>query len=661
MCGILGFVGQSDFNISEFSNANDLLAHRGPDDSGIWISENKQTFLGHRRLSILDLTSKGSQPMKSKTGRFVTAFNGEIYNHLDIRKDLEKTYALPKNYWHGTSDTETLLSSIELQGFENSLEVLLGMFSFAVWDNLENTLSLARDRVGEKPLYFSFLDKNLYFSSELKALKSLSKNKLQISSNSLGLFFKYNYIPAPYSIYKDTFKLEAGSFLSLKASQIKEFSLSPSYEDLQSKKIIKNYWQIENVIDNAKQNMFSTPEEALHETEKGLSRAIDSQLISDVPLGAFLSGGIDSSLVTALMQKNSMNKVKTFTIGFEEKRFDESIFAKKIASILGTDHTEHIISMDDALKIIPKLPKIYDEPFADSSQIPTTLVSEITRKRVTVALSGDGGDEFFGGYNRHFRVPQLSTYFNKIPRSFLLPLSKLIELINRKAPFLLNILARIVLRTPTAQLGDKIERLSQRLEHATSEIDLYRSFVIEWREVSDLVIDYMDTQSFLDQPEKWPSFSSFEEKMMYLDSKTYLPDDIMVKVDRASMSTSLETRAPFLDKNVIDLSFKIPLSLKIKNGSGKLILKEILSKYVDPKTFLRPKQGFGIPVSDWLKGHLKKNFEEVASKSIIQQQGFLNNEIIQKKWEQHQDGTHDWSHSLWSVYMFQLWMIENLN
>lgn len=661
MCGILGFVGQSNFNISDFSNANDLLAHRGPDDSGVWVNENKEVFLGHRRLSILDLTSKGSQPMKSKTGRFITSFNGEIYNHLDIRKDLEKTYDLPRNYWNGTSDTETLLSSIELQGFENTLEALSGMFSFAVWDTIENILFLARDRVGEKPLYFSFLDKNFYFSSELKAIKSLSKNNLQISSDSLGLFFKYNYIPAPFSIYKDTFKLEAGSFLSIRATQIKEFSLSPSYEDLKSRNVIKNYWQIENAISNAKQNMFSSKEEALFETEKGLSKAIDSQLISDVPLGAFLSGGIDSSLVTSLMQKNSMNKVKTFTIGFEEKRFDESVFAKKIATILGTDHTEHIISMDDALKIIPKLSTIYDEPFADSSQIPTTLVSDITRKRVTVALSGDGGDEFFGGYNRHFRVPQLYRYFNKIPKSLLLPVSRLIELVNRKAPFLLRIFVHILLRTPTAQLGDKIERLSQRLEYATSEIDLYRSFVIEWRDVSDLVINYKDTQSFLDQPDRWPSFGNFEEKMMYLDSKTYLPDDIMVKVDRASMSRSLETRAPFLDKNVIELSFRTPLNLKIRNGSGKIILKEILSKYVDPENFLRPKQGFGIPVSDWLKGRLKKNFEEVASKSIIEQQGFLNNKTIQKKWKQHQQGTHDWSHSLWSVYIFQLWMIENIN
>ena len=414
MCGILGFVGQSDFNISEFSDANDLLAHRGPDDSGIWTNKNKQIFLGHRRLSILDLSSKGSQPMESKTGRFIISFNGEIYNHLDIRRELEKKYSLSPNYWDGTSDTETLLSSIELQGLEKTLEELLGMFSFAVWDDIKNTLFLARDRVGEKPLYFSVLDKKLYFSSELKALKYLSKGKLQISPDSLGLFFKYNYIPAPYSIYKNTFKLEAGSFLSISAAQVEEFSLSPSYEDLQSRKIVKNYWEIENVINHAKQNIFSSPEEAIYETEKGLSKAIKSQLISDVPLGTFLSGGIDSSLVTSLMQKNSMNKVKTFTIGFEEKRFDESIFAKKIASILGTDHTEHIISMDDALKIIPKLPTIYDEPFADSSQIPTTLVSSITKKRVTVALSGDGGDEFFGGYNRHFRVPQLYQYFNKV-------------------------------------------------------------------------------------------------------------------------------------------------------------------------------------------------------------------------------------------------------
>ena len=361
------------------------------------------------------------------------------------------------------------------------------------------------------------------------------------------------------------------------------------------------------------------------------------------------------------MQSNSSNKVKTFTIGFEEKEFDESIYAKKIASVLGTDHTEHIISMSEALKIIPDLPNIYDEPFADSSQIPTTLVSTITRKDVTVALSGDGGDEFFGGYNRHFRVPKIHRYFSKVPRKYLKPLGQTIKKFNKRAPFLSNFFVSIILRTPTIQVGDKIEKLVHRLDRANSLIDLYRSFVTEWNHTSELVLNSQEKHSFLDLEDQWPSLSSFEEKMMYLDAKTYLPDDIMVKVDKASMSQSLETRAPFLDKNVIELSSRTPLSYKIHGGSGKLILKDILSKYVDPKYFLRPKQGFGVPLAQWLRGPLRETFDDITSQSLIKDQGFLNYELVRKKWKEHLSGTHNWSHSLWSVLMFQLWLDRHSN
>jgi len=661
MCGILGCVGEIDFDLESFSMANNLMSHRGPDDSGVWKNENNEVIFGHRRLSILELSSKGSQPMQSRSNRFVISYNGEIYNHLEIREKLEREFSFLSNSWKGNSDTETILACLDSYGIKKTLNLLTGMFSFAVWDKFDNKLYLTRDRIGEKPLYLSFLKGRLYFSSELKAIKFLSKEKLKISADSLGLFFKYSYIPFPYSIYENTFKLEPGTFLEITPQQIKNLSFPIKFKDLKEKEIIKHYWKLEDVLTTSSQNLFKTKEEAIYEIEKGLTKAVKSQLISDVPLGAFLSGGIDSSLITALMQNNSTNKVKTFTIGFEEKEFDESIYAKRIASVLGTDHTEHVISMDEALKIIPDLPNIYDEPFSDSSQIPTILVSAITKKDVTVALSGDGGDEFFGGYNRHFRVPKIHSYFSKIPRKYLKPLGQTIKKLNKIAPSLSNFFVSLILRTPSFQVGDKIEKLVYRLDQAHSLIDLYRSFVTEWNETSELVLNSKEKHSFLNLENKWPSFSSFEEKMMYLDAKTYLPDDIMVKVDRASMSQSLETRAPFLDKNVIELSSRTPLSYKIQGGNGKLILKDILSKYVDPKYFLRPKQGFGVPLSQWLRGPLRETFEDITSQALIRDQGFLNYEMVRKKWKEHLNGTHNWSHALWSILMFQLWLDKHSN
>jgi asparagine synthase (glutamine-hydrolysing) len=660
MCGILGHIGERDFTQAEFERANNLLEHRGPDEQGVWSECEGKIFFGHRRLSILELSEKGSQPKVSRSGRYTITFNGEIYNHLELRSFLESSFGISHSLWDGNSDTETVLQAIDCLGVEEAIASLTGMFAFGVWDNLEKTFYLVRDRIGEKPLYFCSLAGKFYFSSELKAIKALSKNKLEVCKDSLGLYFKHNYIPAPYCIYQDSFKLMPGNFFKASLQDVTSNRLSDcnSYEDFRDLGFIKEYWSLKESYNKSINRKFESKEESVYEIEKSLSEAIKKQQISDVAIGTFLSGGIDSSLVTAIMQKQNTQKIKTFTIGFQEKEFDESCHAKKIADHLKTEHTEHVISMGDALKIIPNLPTMYDEPFADSSQIPTHLVSAITKDHVTVALSGDGGDEFFGGYNRHFRIPQIYNYFSKIPTSLLKPLGSLLGHTYSISPQLTKLIASIVVG-PSPQIGDKIERLSERLKFSKTPEQLYKSFVSEWNDIPSLVLGSKDIDIFVNLDKETPSFDSAEEKIMYLDSMTYLPDDIMAKVDRASMFTSLETRAPFLDHNLIEQSFRVPISHKIANGEGKIVLKEILSKYINPELFLRPKQGFGIPVADWLRGPLKKNFEELTSRELILSQGYLNYDLVNLKWNQHLKGTHNWSHSLWSVYMFQLWLEKN--
>jgi len=660
MCGILGYIGERSFTQLEFEQANDTLYRRGPDDKGVWNDEHENVFFGHRRLSILELSERGSQPKTSKSGRFTITFNGEIYNHLDIRTSLESGGFISNSSWEGQSDTETILQALDSWGVNKTISNLTGMFAFGVWDKVEKSFYLVRDRIGEKPLYFSLSGNRLYFSSELKAIKSLSKNNIEISHDSLGLFFKHNYIPAPHSIYKNCYKLLPGSVMKSSLDDLLSNRLSQckSYEDFQSRGYIKKYWTLESSYTKSQDKMFLSREESGFEIEKALSESIQRQQISDVSLGAFLSGGIDSSLVTAIMQKQNKNKIKTFTIGFEEKEFDESSHARLIAERLETEHTEHIISMDDALGIIPNLANMYDEPFADSSQIPTSLISQITKKHVTVALSGDGGDEFFGGYNRHFRIPQIHKYFKRIPAALLGPLGSILNKTYSVSPYLTKLVVSKALG-PSPQIGEKIERLAERLRFSNTPEQLYKSFVSEWNDIPGLVKGASDIDIFLDMDKGSLSSMSSEEKIMYFDSMTYLPDDIMAKVDRASMFASLETRAPFLDHNLIEQSFRVPISHKIRNGEGKIILKEILSKYIEPELFMRPKQGFGIPVADWLRGPLKSNFEELTSKELIKDQGYLNNDLVSNKWNQHLNKTHNWSHSLWSIYMFQLWLEKN--
>ena len=658
MCGILGQVNIRDELPSEeeFISHVKLLDHRGPDAFGI--KKTNYCILGHTRLSILDLSSAGSQPMQSKCGRFLISFNGEIYNHNEIRKELSKNHNLNEQYWIGSSDTETLLTSISLQGLDNTMKIVRGMFAFGLWDKKDNSLTLVRDAIGEKPLYYNLNNGSVIFSSELKPIKKILGSSLNVNKNALSLYFKYNYIPAPYSIYENTFKLNPGSILKIDLNALENIRGKLfSFNDVKHTFKLKQYWSLERCIKDANFQKFQTYDESLYEVNKSINLAVNRQQISDVPLGCFLSGGIDSSLIAATMSEHSNSKINTFTIGFHEKDFDESVYAKNIADCIGSNHYERKISINDALKIIPLLPKIYDEPFADSSQIPTYLVSRIAKEKVTVSLSGDGGDEFFGGYNRHFRVVPLHNLIQKIPLKFRPVLSTFIRTISQSDSRLItNFFNRIF--HSTTNMNDKLFRLSNRIADSKTERDLYKSFLIEWDDSENLLQGLEELPHFLN--EDWIEFKNFEETMMYVDAKTYLPDDILVKVDRASMANSLETRAPFLDIDLIKTSFRVPLDYKINSGSGKKILKDLLHKKIPKNLFDRQKQGFGVPIADWLRGPIKEDFEEMTSRSAINQYDFIDYDVLNRKWKQHLARTHNWAPSLWSIYMLQLWSRNNI-
>ncbi len=658
MCGILGQVDPRNQLPSEeqFLSLLKLLDHRGPD--GFGAKKHNNCIFGHSRLSILDLSDAGSQPMESKCGRYLITFNGEIYNHQEIRDDLSKSFKLQRDHWVGSSDTETLLSSISLLGLESTMKIVRGMFAFGLWDKFEKSISLVRDPIGEKPLYYNIQDGSLIFSSELKPIKKILGSSLNISKDVLTLYFKYNYIPTPYSIYENTFKLNPGSILRISLDALNDSKrMNMNFEYVNKNFELCEYWSLEKCANDANKNKFSTYDESLFEVNKALNLSVQRQQISDVPLGCFLSGGIDSSLIASIMSDQCEYKINTFTIGFHEKEFDESIYAKRIADFIDSNHHQRVISINDAIDIIPQIPKIYDEPFADSSQIPTYLVSKIARENVTVCLSGDGGDEFFGGYNRHFKVVPLSKLIHRIPRSLRPILSSFIRSLSQSNLKIITYLFNKIFQS-SSNMNDKLFRLSRRIAESKTNKDLYRSFLVEWDDNENLLSGLNEPAHFLNQ--QWMNFENFEETMMYVDAKTYLPDDILVKVDRASMANSLETRAPFLDIDLINTSFKVPLEHKISSSSGKKVLKDLLHKKIPRDLFDRQKQGFGVPVADWLRGPLKDDFEAMISKSSIQQYDFIDYDLINKKWNQHLNKSHNWAPSLWSIYMLQLWSENNL-
>ncbi|MDC0992154.1 asparagine synthase (glutamine-hydrolyzing) [Gammaproteobacteria bacterium] len=647
MCGLAGFISSkkmSGGNLTGISTkmANALIS-RGPDDLGFYINNQQNLALSFRRLAIQDISSAGKQPMNSPSGRYVICFNGEIYNHLDIRNDILKDVN-----WKGHSDTETLINLIESLGIEESLKLCTGMFAIAVLDTIESKLYLARDRIGEKPLYYGWTKTSFIFGSELKALKEFPDFEPSISKEALGEFFKYNYVPAPKSIYKNIHKVNPGSFIEIDINNPLSRNTKENF-----------FWDLCNVILESKTRIISDHDEAIKSLEECLDKSVRGQMLSDVPLGAFLSGGVDSSLIASLMQRESVKPIKTFTIGFEDKDFDEAPFARDISKHLGTDHHEHYISSEEAMDFFPEIPKIWDEPFADSSQIPTYFVCKHAKENVTVALSGDGGDEIFGGYNRYLLGPAIWRRLEFLPSSLRSLIGKSIQTLPNNTLDTIGSLYNLA-KPKSAQTSDfsyKAKKLADQISHAYDEDSFYKSLILEWRDPAILINNFADTispkqENFLESSQ----LNDFASRMMFLDAVTYLPDDILCKVDRAAMSCSLETRAPFLNHELIEKAWMLPLELKIKDMKGKIVLRRILEKYVPADLIDRPKTGFGIPVGKWIKGPLKDWAESLLDPKKIDEQGYLNSSIVSRTWQEHLEGTHDRTSKLWSILMFQSWL-----
>ena len=697
MCGFSGFLttDTSVLTCAEPVAISMALAiqHRGPDDAGAWADASAGIALGFRRLSILDLSSAGHQPMHSASGRFVMSFNGEIYNHTELR-DLLSAAQLGTlaQSWRGHSDSETLLACFEAWGIEETFQKTLGMFAIALWDTHTRTLHLARDRFGEKPLYYGWANtadtstSAFVFGSEIKALRAYPGFANPVSREALALYMRFTYVPAPYSIYQNIFKLEPGCMLSIDPSValqqegklLKAGHQVPSVPTAASAPLrppsmhgglrMQRWWSLASVVEAGAQNQISTEDEALEVLEQRLKDAVHVQSLADVPLGAFLSGGVDSSCIVALMQAQASSPVKTFTVGFEEAGFDESPYARAVANHLGTEHNELFVSAKQAQAVIADLPKMFDEPFADSSQIPTHLVCKAARQQVTVALSGDAGDELFGGYNRYFWGPRIWNRLDWLPY----PARQALGAVIRSVPtagwdaisWPVNALLPHSKRISRA--GVNAHKLAGRLSGVRDMDDLYKSLVSEWQDPAQVVKGAVnggdrygvlcEPASMLSDPLPSDGADQHQLRMMYRDSMTYLTDDILCKVDRAAMATSLETRVPFLDHRVVELAWRLPLNMKIRNGQGKWALRQVLYKYVPKNLIERPKAGFAIPVGQWLRGPLKDWAEALLDEKRLEIEGYFYPRPIREKWAQHLSARYDHTASLWSVLMFQSWL-----
>lgn len=640
MCGIAGYFLSKpapDDPMEILKRMGGSIAYRGPDDSGYFADPVVGVGLVHRRLSIIDLSPAGHQPMSSASGRYVIIFNGEVYNFQEIRTELGE---VP---WRGHSDTEIMLEAIERWGLDAAVRRFVGMFAFALWDRLEKRFYLVRDRLGIKPLYYGHIGRHFVFASELKAIREFPDFSSTIDRNVLALYMRHSYVPAPHSIYEGFNKLQPGCILSIGAAG--------------EQPTISTYW---SAAELAAQGLASpikdTESEVIEELHKVLLSAVGLRMIADVQLGAFLSGGIDSSLVVALMQAQSSRPIKTFTIGFHEGGYNEATHAKNVAEYLGTDHTELCVTPQEALNVVPLLPSMYDEPFADSSQIPTYLVSKLAKSSVTVSLSGDGGDELFGGYNRYLLTKKIWQSLKRLPKGARQAAAVLIPSIPTSA---FDALYRCVepaipKRKRWSLVGDKAHKLAGLL-NAESPDSVYLGTISQCQNPAELVLGSKEPNTMNRVIADSGSLPTLEEQMMLTDLRSYLPDDILTKVDRASMAVSLEARVPLLDHRVAELAWRIPLHMKIRDGVGKWVLRQILYKYVPQKLLERPKMGFGVPIERWLRGPLRDWAEDLLAEEALKQHQLLNVGGIRQKWKEHLSGRRNWQYLLWNVLVFQDW------
>jgi len=633
MCGIVGFIDPQRVFANTgrvvLSRMLDQMISRGPDSKGVELFSQFGLGLGHRRLSILDLSDAGHQPMKSHSGRYTLVFNGELYNFQDLKNELNTTFEGIR--WQGSSDTEVLLTAIDQFGLVPALSKSNGMFALALYDSKSRTLTLARDRVGEKPLYYGTSNGVFIFSSQLSAFHSVPGFRGSIDKDALVSYFRHNYVPAPLSIYENVSKLNPGCIIEVKLDE-------HSFKTVES----KEYWRLESFfIESECDSIDASFERTLLDLETRLFNAVSLRMSSDVPLGALLSGGIDSSLIVAMMQRQSASKVNTFTVGFNESEFNEAVRARKIANYLETEHTEIYVDQKQALETIPRIPLAFDEPFSDSSQIPTMLVYALAKKRITVCLSGDGGDELFAGYTRYLDAQSLYKRMRIVPQVFRWPLH-----------FTLKRLSTLF--SGLGVFMKKMERLSEMFE-GDSRHSSYRRYLTHWTYPEVVVRGGNESFCAFESLRKLPMDFDFVTFMRLCDLKNYLPDDILVKLDRASMYSSIEGRLPFLGPEVIQFSANLSTKLLIHEGTGKHLLKSLAYRWIPQNLLNSPKMGFGIPLASWLRNELREWAEDLLSKRSLEESGLLNSELVCSYWEQHKQGLADWHFLLWDVLMFQTW------
>jgi len=650
MCGIAGFVGAElgdERQQAVLRAMTDSLIHRGPDGAGYHVEPGKGIGLGHRRLAIVDLTVEGKQPMVSASGRYVITFNGEVYNFERIRPEL-----LARGHvFRGHSDTELMLAAFEEWGIEDSIPRFNGMFAFAVLDRHESRLVLARDRLGKKPLYYSRVGAALIFGSELKALMQFPQFPRELDRDAACLYLRHNYIPAPYTAFKGASKLEPGMLMSI---EIRAGRLGEIHK--------RSYWSVADAYANGEKNRFrGTFSDAVQELDQLLRDSIALRMVADVPLGAFLSGGIDSSTIVALMQAQSSRPIKTFTIGFNEAGYSEAQHAEAVARHLGTEHTEFYLESEAALELIPKLPHFFDEPFSDSSQLPTMLVSDLARRHVTVSLSGDAGDELFCGYNRYMLWRTLWRGTHRGPAWIRRGAARAIRGVSAETwDTMLNPLLRFAPKSIRHQaVGDRLHKLSGVLME-DDPAKLYLRLITHWENPEEVVIGGREPRTVANSPSPVRDIDAYTERMMYLDTVTYLPDDIMTKVDRASMAVSLEARAPLMDYRILEFAASLPLSYKLEGSRGKRVLREVLYRYVPRELVDRPKTGFGVPIDSWLRGPLRDWAESLLSEERLKAHGVFRSDPVRKAWKEHLSGTFQRQYLLWDVLMYQAWL-ENMS